>query len=63
MVAEQRFIRTGRAVGDFISVVEGLSEGDTVVSAGAFKLRNGSGVRVDNSLAPQPSTSPKPENT
>jgi len=63
MVAEQRFIRTGRAVGDFISVVEGLSEGDTVVSAGAFKLRNGSSVRVDNSLAPQPSTSPKPENT
>jgi len=63
MVAEQRFIRTGRAAGDFISVVEGLSEGDTVVSAGAFKLRNGSSVRVDNSLAPQPSTSPKPENT
>lgn len=63
MVAEQRFIRTGRAVGDFIAVVEGLSEGDTVVSAGAFKLRNGSSVRVDNSLAPQPSTSPKPENT
>jgi membrane fusion protein (multidrug efflux system) len=63
MVAEQRFIRTGRAVGDFISVVDGLSEGDTVVSAGAFKLRNGSSVRVDNSLAPQPSTSPKPENT
>lgn len=63
MVAEQRFIRTGRAVGDFIAVVDGLSEGDTVVSAGAFKLRNGSGVRVDNSLAPQPSTSPKPENT
>jgi len=63
MVAEQRFIRTGRAVGDFIAVVEGLSEGDTVVSAGAFKLRNGSSVRVDNSLAPQPSTSPEPENT
>jgi membrane fusion protein (multidrug efflux system) len=63
MVAEQRFIRTGRAVGDFIAVVDGLSEGDTVVSAGAFKLRNGSSVRVDNSLAPQPSTSPKPENT
>jgi membrane fusion protein (multidrug efflux system) len=63
MVAEQRFIRTGRAVGDFIAVVEGLFEGDTVVSAGAFKLRNGSSVRVDNSLAPQPSTSPEPENT
>jgi membrane fusion protein (multidrug efflux system) len=50
-------------MGDFIAVSEGLKEGDTIVSAGAFKLRNGSGVRVDNSLAPKPSTSPTPENT
>ncbi len=62
-VVEQRFIRTGRAVGDFVSVVEGLKEGDTVVTAGAFKLRNGSAVRVDNSLAPQPTLSPSPENS
>lgn len=63
MVVEQRFIRTGRAVGDFVSVTEGLNEGDTVVTAGAFKLRNGSAVRVDNSLAPRPSLSPTPENS
>jgi membrane fusion protein (multidrug efflux system) len=62
-VVEQRFIRAGRAVGDFVSVVEGLKEGDTVVTAGAFKLRNGSAVRVDNSLAPQPTLSPSPENS
>jgi membrane fusion protein (multidrug efflux system) len=63
LFVEQRFIRTGRTMGDFIAVSEGLKEGDTIVSAGAFKLRNGSGVRVDNSLAPKPSTSPTPENT
>jgi len=63
LVVEQRFIRTGRTMGDFIAVTEGLSAGDRVVSAGAFKLRNGSLVRIDNSLAPKPSTTPNPENT
>lgn len=63
MFVEQRFIRTGRTMGDFIAVTEGLKVGDTVVSAGAFKLRNGAGIRVDNSLAPQPATAPNPENS
>ncbi len=63
LVVEQRFIRTGRTMGDFIAVTEGLKAGDQVVSAGAFKLRNGSRVKVDNSLAPKPSTTPNPENT
>jgi membrane fusion protein, multidrug efflux system len=63
LFVEQRFVRTGRTMGDFIAVTEGLNEGDTVVSAGAFKLRNGSAVRMENSLAPKPSTSPTPENT
>ena len=62
LIVEQRFIRTGRAVGDFVSVTDGLKEGDRVVTAGAFKLRNGVSIRVDNSLAPQPSLTPTPEN-
>lgn len=60
---EQRFIRTGRTIGDFIAVTEGLKAGDTVVSAGTFKLRNGMGVNIDNSLAPQPTAAPNPENS
>jgi membrane fusion protein (multidrug efflux system) len=63
MTVEQRFIRTGRTMGDFISVMEGLKEGDPVVSSGAFKLRNGAGVQVDNSLSPKPSKTPNPENS
>ena len=59
---EQRFIRTGRTMGDFIAVTEGLKTGDTVASAGAFKLRTGAGVNIDNSLAPKPSKAPTPEN-
>ncbi len=63
MFVEQRFIRTGRTVGDFIAVTEGLKAGDTVVSAGTFKLRNGAGVNIDNSLAPEPQAAPNPKNS
>ena len=63
MSVEQRFIRTGRTMGDYVAVTEGLNFGDTVVSAGAFKLRNGDGIQVDNSLAPQPTKTPEPENS
>lgn len=61
LVAHQRFIRTGRRKGDFVSVVEGLKPGEAVVSAGAFKLRNGVPVSINNDLAPQPELQPQPE--
>ncbi len=63
LVAEQRFVRTGRTQGDFVAITEGLQAGDTVVSAGVFKLRNGSPVNVNNNLAPQPQLAPQPEDT
>lgn len=59
-VAQQRFVRVGRTQGDFVAVTEGLKPGETIVSAGAFKLRNGSAVRVSNDLAPQPALQPTP---
>ncbi|MFM8808917.1 MAG: efflux RND transporter periplasmic adaptor subunit [Chthoniobacterales bacterium] len=62
-VAKQRFIRAGRARGDFVSVVQGLQPGETVVSAGAFKLRNGSPVEVNNDIAPKPQLAPSPPDT
>jgi membrane fusion protein (multidrug efflux system) len=63
LVANQRFIRTGRSEGDFVAVTEGLKPGDTVVSAGAFKLRNGSPVEVNNEMAPHPERQPSPEDS
>ena len=35
-----------------MSVVTGLKAGDRVVSAGLFKLRNGSPVTVNNDIVP-----------
>lgn len=63
MVAKQRFVRIGRSFGDFVAVTEGLKEGEQVVSAGAFKLRNGAAVVVNNEMAPQPQAQPTPPNS
>jgi membrane fusion protein (multidrug efflux system) len=46
--------------GDFVAVRSGLKEGDTIVSTGVFKLRNGQTVTVENTLSPEFKLSPKP---
>lgn len=60
--ARQQFVRLGEARGDYVEVTQGLEEGDPVVTVGAFKLRNGMGVAINNELAPKTSTDPTPEN-
>ena len=60
LVVKQQFVRVGRARGDFVSVESGIKAGDRVVSAGLFKLRNGSAVVENNDLAPKPKETPKP---
>ncbi len=59
-VARQTFVRLGERRGDFVAVASGLSAGETVVSSGAFKLRNGMAVTVNNALAPGAQLAPKP---
>jgi membrane fusion protein, multidrug efflux system len=61
-VLNQRFVRLGEKRGDFVAVTSGLKGGETVVSTGVFKLRNGQSAVVDNKLAPQFQQSPHPEN-
>ena len=60
-VVRQQFVRLGEKRGDFIAVTSGLKAGETVVSTGVFKLRNGQTVIVDNRLAPEFKLKPKPE--
>ncbi len=62
-VLRQAFVRVGEARGDFISITEGLKPGDTIVSTGVFKLRNGMPVVINNELAPKPQLNPKPTDT
>ena len=56
----QQFVRVGEARGDFISITQGLEPGQTIVSTGVFKLRNGMPVVINNDLAPKPQLNPKP---
>jgi len=57
----QQFVKLGAARGDQVAVVSGIEAGDEVVTSGAFKLRNGAAVLVDNSVQPGNSPAPKPE--
>ncbi|MGB9475823.1 MAG: efflux RND transporter periplasmic adaptor subunit [Candidatus Udaeobacter sp.] len=59
----QAFVRIGEARGDFVAVTEGLKPGETVVSTGVFKLRNGMPVVINNDLAPKPQLNPKPQDS
>jgi len=61
-VAQQQFVKVGQPRGDFVSVVDGLKADQEVVTAGAFKLRNGIPLKVNNVGGPQPSLDPHPEN-
>ena len=62
-VVRQQFVRLGERRGDFVAVTSGLKEGETVVSTGAFKLRNGQAVTIDNTLAPEFKIAPTPKDT
>lgn len=63
LVAQQQFIRLGKARGDFVSVEKGIEADATVISAGVFKLHNGSSVQVNNENQPKYDLNPDPEDT
>lgn len=60
--AKQQFVRVGEARGDFVAIVDGVKAGQEVVTEGAFKLRNGSKVVVNNTVKAEPKLAPRPEN-
>jgi membrane fusion protein (multidrug efflux system) len=61
-IVRQKFVRTGERRGDLVAVVSGLEVGEKVVSSGAFKLRNGAAVAVNDRLAPDAKLEPNPAN-
>ncbi len=63
LVLRQQFVKLGERRGDFVSIVSGVKPGDTVVSSGVFKYRNGQAVVEDNTLSPNFQLTPRPENS
>jgi len=61
--AQMTTVRLGQTRGDFIAVTAGLKAGQTVATSGVFKLRNGSRVALDNTLAPDAQSAPRPPNS
>lgn len=61
-IARQQFVRLGEERGDFVVIADGVKNGDELVSAGAFKLRNGSPIVIDNSAKAKAALMPRLEN-
>jgi membrane fusion protein, multidrug efflux system len=59
LIAKQSFVTIAEQRGDQAAIAKGLSQGDKVVTSGAFKLKHGMHVCIDNSVLtendPQPS--------
>ena len=62
-ILRQQFVRLGTTRGDFVAVVSGLKEGESIVTSGVFKLRPGEAVVIDNTLAPDAQLAPKPNDS
>ena len=60
LVARQTFVTTGETRGDQVSILNGVKEGDTVVTAGQMKLRNDSPIVVNNAVQPLNDPNPQP---
>lgn len=60
LIARQTFVVIGPARGDQVAILEGLKEGDVVVTAGQIKLQGGTPLVVNNSLQPPSNPNPRP---
>ena len=59
--ARQKFVKLGAARGDQVTVLSGVEAGQEVVTSGAFKLRDGAALTIDNSVRPGNSPTVTPE--
>jgi membrane fusion protein (multidrug efflux system) len=61
LTVKQAFVTLGPTRGDQVAVLTGVKEGDTVVTSGQLKLKNGSAVIINNQVQPSNEEAPKPE--
>jgi membrane fusion protein, multidrug efflux system len=60
LIARQVFVTAGLKRGDQVAVLSGVEDGQTIVTAGQMKLRNGAPVTVDNAIRPTADANPLP---
>ncbi len=61
LVAQQVFVTTGPTRGDQVAVLTGVKEGQTVVTSGQLKLKNGTPAVIDNKVQPTNNPNPTPQ--
>ena len=61
-IARQQFVKLGETRGDFVEVEKGLAGGKPIVTAGSFKLNNGSPIQINNDVPVEPKLHPEPDN-
>ena len=59
--AQQVFVTTGPTRGDQVAILKGIQAGDTIVTSGQLKLKNGTPLIVNNSVMPANNANPKPQ--
>jgi len=59
----QQVVKIEGSRGDQVAVTSGINPGDEVVSSGVFRLRNGAPIQINNTVKPENSPSPKPEDS
>ena len=60
-VVQQQFVTTGDTRGDQVAILKGLDAGAQVVTSGQLKLKNGTPVKIDNSVTPTNDPNPTPK--
>ena len=48
LIADRRFVKTGQARDDRVTILSGIAAGDEVVTTGQLKLNPGAAIRIDN---------------
>ncbi|HBM91381.1 MAG TPA: efflux transporter periplasmic adaptor subunit [Rhodospirillaceae bacterium] len=59
--AKMKFVKTGATRGDQIAVLEGIKEGNEVITSGQIKLRNETPIIVNNKIHPANNPEPEPK--
>jgi membrane fusion protein, multidrug efflux system len=59
--AKQVFVTTGPTRGDQIAILKGIAVGDTIVTSGQLKLKNGTPLIVNNDVKPANNPNPTPQ--
>jgi len=59
--AQQVFVTVGPTRGDQVAIMSGVQDGDTVVTSGQLKLKNGSAVAINTKVLPSNDEKPVPE--